>query len=85
MNRVASIIVPGSIREEIEAGLLRGDEPCDCGETTVEECDDCCDPKPEAPGCVVCGGDCSALYPYFHDARCANLRPAPIAQKEEAR
>jgi hypothetical protein len=28
----------------IEAGLLRGDEPCDCGETTVEECNDCCGP-----------------------------------------
>ena len=36
---------PGPTREEIEAGLLRGDEPCDCGETTVEECDDCCDPR----------------------------------------
>ena len=40
-------------RELIEAGLLRGDESCECGECTVEECNDCmmpdAAPQPSGP------------------------------------
>lgn len=38
----------GSTREKIQIGYLSGEEPCECGETTVKECDDCCVPKSSA-------------------------------------
>lgn len=65
---------PGPTREEIEAGFLSGDEPCECGETTVEECDDCCEPKP-----LVCPHNC--YFPGDCDGSCTH--PAPEGSSHE--